>query len=202
MTWFIIAITVIVTLLAFNQKKYFDQLKFNAYLIHKHKQFYRFLSYGLIHADWGHLLINMFVLFSFGAIVEEGFVAYFGVKGYLYFLILYVGAIAFSTLYDYGVHKNNAYYNAVGASGAVAAVVISSIIIYPQGRIFLFFIPIGIPAPVFGILYLIYSAFMAKRGADNIGHSAHFFGSIYGLVVTILLEPKFVTTFLNYLFTP
>jgi len=200
MTYFFIAITVLVSIYAFQRRDIFDKLKFNAYAINKHKEWYRFLTYGLIHADWMHLLINMFVLYSFGEIVEIIMNLHFGFKAYLYYALLYIGGIAFSTLYDYGKHKNDSYYNTVGASGAVAAVVFSSIILYPQGRIFLFFIPIGIPAPIFGILYLIYSAYMSKKAIDNIGHNAHFTGSIYGLLFTIALKPSLFADFLQNIF--
>jgi len=199
MTLIIIAITVLVSLLAFNRQTVFDKLKFNAFYILKEKEWHRFLSYGLIHADWIHLLINMFVLYSFGDIVETIFNHYFGVKGYGYFFLLYAGGIAFSTLYDFGKQKENIFYNAVGASGAVSAVVFSSIILFPHGKIFLFFIPIGIPAPVFGILYLVYSAYMAKKGNSIIGHSAHFWGAIYGIAFTIAINPEFLKLFLKYL---
>ena len=197
-SYFVIGITAVVSIIAFQRRDIFDQLKFNAYVIKKHKKYYRFLSYGLVHADWMHLIINMFVLFSFGDIVSQFFDYHFGFKGNVYFLLLYIGGIAFSTLYDFGKHKDDPYYNAVGASGAVAAVVFSSILLYPAGKIFLFFIPIGIPAPLFGILYLGYSVYMAKKGTDNIGHTAHFFGAIYGLVFTIAIKPEFFTLFVQY----
>ena len=199
MTIFLIALTVLISILAFNRRDIFDKLKFNAYYIHKDKDWYRFLSYGLIHADWTHLLINMFVLYSFGEIVEQFFIYYFEFKGYIYFLLLYLGGIGFSTLFDYGKYKNDIYYNAVGASGAVSAVVFASILLYPAGKIFLFFIPIGIPAPIFGILYLVYSAYSAKKGTGNIGHSAHLWGAIFGVVYTVAINPAFFLLFVNYL---
>jgi len=199
MTIFLIALTVLISILAFNRRDIFDKLKFNAYYIHKDKDWYRFLSYGLIHADWTHLLINMFVLYSFGEIVEQFFIYYFEFKGYVYFLLLYLGGIGFSTLFDYRKYKNDIYYNAVGASGAVSAVVFASILLYPAGKIFLFFIPIGIPAPIFGILYLVYSAYSAKKGTGNIGHSAHFWGAIFGIVFTVAINPSFFLLFVDYL---
>lgn len=199
-TILLIGITAIVSFLSFNRRDIFDKLKFNAYYIHHRKEWYRVLSYGLIHADWMHLLVNMFVLYSFGDIVEQFFKAYFGFNGSIYFLLLYIGGIGFSTLFDFGKYKNDIYYNAVGASGAVSAMVFSSIILYPAGKIYLFFIPIGIPAPIFGILYLIYSAYMAKRGKDNIGHSAHFWGAIFGVIFTIALKPEFAKLFFEQLF--
>ena len=199
-TYLIIAISVATSLIAFNRPDIFDKFKFNAYAINKNKEWYRFFTYGLIHADYMHLFINMFVFYSFGEIVETIFGLYFGQQAMLFYILLYVGGIAFSSLWDFGKHKNDSYYNAVGASGAVSAILFSSIILYPQGRIFLFFIPIGIPAPIFGILYLAYSAYMAKKGTDNVGHSAHFWGAIYGIVFTIALKPSLVLTFFNNLF--
>ena len=196
MTYAIIAITVVVSILAFNRQDLFDKLKFNAYLILSKKEWYRFLSYGLVHADYVHLFINMFVLYSFGEIVEVFFQHYFGPRALVFYLLLYIGGLAFSTLYDFGIHKKNVWYNAVGASGAVSAVVFSSIILYPSGKIFLFFIPIGIPAPLFGLLYLAYSFYMAKKAKDNIGHNAHFFGAIFGILFTVLLNTEILKNFI------
>ncbi len=200
MTYIIIGITVVVSIIAFNRQELFDKLKFNAYLVAGRKEWYRFLSYGLVHADYMHLFINMFVLYSFGEIVEAFYSHYFGNKAILFYLLLYVGGIAFSTLYDYGAHRKDSWYNAVGASGAVSAVVFASIILYPTGKIFLFFIPIGIPAPIFGLLYLGYSFYMARKGTDNIGHNAHFFGALFGIIFTILLDTDILKIFFSSLF--
>ncbi len=200
MTYILIILTVVVSIAALTRPDIFDRLKFNAYLIHHRKEWYRFISYGFIHADWVHLFINMFVLYSFGRIVEELFLYYFDLKGYVYFTLLYAGGIGFSTLFDFGKYKNDIYYNAVGASGAVSAIVFASIILYPAGKIFLFMIPVGIPAPLFGLLYLAYSAYMARKGTSNIGHSAHFWGAIFGVFFTIAIKPEFFTLFWNQLF--
>lgn len=143
--------------------------------------------------------MNMYVLFSFGGIVLSIFKFYFGGKAIINFLLLYIGGIIFSVLVDFSKNKDNIYYNAVGASGAVSAIVFSSIILSPGGKISLFFIPIGIPSAIFGVLYLIYSAYMTKRANDNIGHSAHFWGAIFGVVFTIILKPKFALIFLEQL---
>ena len=192
----IILTSTAVSILAFYRRDIFDKLKFNAYAIVNHKQWYRFLSYGLVHADWMHLFINMFVLYSFGDIVLTFFKYHFGLEANLYFILLYIGGLGFSTLYDFGKYKNDPYYNAVGASGAVSAVLFSSIILYPQGKIFLFFIPIGIPAPIFGILYLAYSVYMGKKNIDNIGHSAHFWGAVFGIIFTIAIRFEFLSEFI------
>lgn len=200
-TLLIIGITALISLLAFQRNDIFDRMKFNAWEIHHQKEWFRFISYGFIHADWIHLLVNMFVLYSFGCIVEEVFQYYFDLKFIIYYLLLYFGGIAFSAIWDFGKYKDNMNYNAVGASGAVSAVVFSSIILYPAGKIFLFFIPIGIPAPIFGLLYLVYSAYMARKGTSNIGHSAHFWGAVFGIVFTIALNYEFLSSFLEQVFS-
>ncbi len=195
----IIGITVIASILAFQNSEMFGQLKFNAYFIKEHKQWWRFFSYSIIHADWMHLLINMYVLYSFGSIVEETYFSLFAYKGLLYFILLYVGGVLFSTVFDFGKHKNDPYYNAVGASGAVSAVVFSSILIYPSGSIFIFPIPFSIPSWAFGFLYLIYSAYMGKKGSDNIGHNAHLWGAIFGIVFTLITIPGIISSFISLL---
>jgi len=191
----IIAITSIVTIIAFSNRQLFNRLRFNAYAIKHHKEGWRFGSYALIHANWMHLFINMFVFFSFGDTVTETFEIFFGNKSIIYFILLYLGGVVFSVLIDFGKNKDDPYYSAVGASGAVAAVVFSSILIYPIGSLYLFPIPFPIPSALFGVIYLIYSAYMARRQIGNVGHSAHFWGAIYGIVFTIALKPALVPMF-------
>jgi len=199
-TLVIILITALISILAFSNSDLFYRLKFNASLINHNKQYYRFLTYGFIHADWMHLLVNMFVLFSFGSAVEKNFSYYFGLQSHLYFMLLYIGGIAFSTLASFNKHKNNDWYNAVGASGAVAAVLFSSILMDPKMGVMFIFFPVPIPGWIFGILYLVYSAYMAKRGQDNIGHDAHFWGAVFGFVFTTALNPGFLKIFITNIF--
>ncbi|MBU2553998.1 MAG: rhomboid family intramembrane serine protease [Bacteroidetes bacterium] len=200
LTFIVIAVTVIVSFLAFNNLRLFDQLKFNAYLIKQRNEGWRFFSYALVHAGWAHLLINMFVLYSFGAFVEEALKDLFGSRGFLYYLMLYVGGVLFSTLWDFGKFKNDPYYSAVGASGAVSAVVFASILLNPGSSIFLFPIPFPLPSWVFGIVYLVYSAYMGKKGNDNIGHTAHFWGAVYGIALIIVLVPGVISNFFSTIF--
>jgi len=152
LTFIIIIVTSIISYIAFSNIELFNKLKFNAYQIKHSNEKWRFVSYALVHSGWIHLIINMYVLYSFGSIVEETFNAYFGSLGSLYFLLLYVGGVLFATLFDFGKHKDDLYYNAVGASGAVAAVVFASILVYPSGTLFIF--PIPFPLLIFGELFL------------------------------------------------
>lgn len=196
-TIIIILITVGVSVLAFRDHTLFDKLKFNAYAIKHYNQWYRAFTYGFIHADIPHLAINMFVLWSFGELLLQLFNIIFEGNGILYFLLLYVGGLGFSTLFDIRKYNESPSYNAVGASGAVSAVVFASILIFPMGKISLLFIPIGIPSFIFGGLYLIYSAYMGKKNIDNVGHSAHFWGAIYGFVLPIALKPILFLSFID-----
>ncbi len=200
MNLIILVSTVIISILAFGNSELFGKLVFNAYRIKYNKESWRFFSYALVHSGWLHLIVNMWVLYSFGNIVEKTYTLHFGIKGSFYFLLLYVGGVLFSVLYDFGKQKENIYYNAVGASGAVSAVVFSSILIFPSGGIYLFPIPFAIPSWLFGILYLVYSAYMGKNGNDNIGHNAHFYGAVFGIAFTIVTLPGVLQGFINQLF--
>lgn len=198
-TLLLIAATAVVSIMAFSNRELFRRLLFNAYDIHHFRNGYRFVSYALVHADWIHLLVNMMVLFSFGQAVEQDYKFIWGSKGMLYYLLLYIGGTALSTLPAFGRHKDDYSYNAVGASGAVSAVVFASIVFDPLNRIYLFFIPIGIPAVIFGIVYLAYSWYMAKKQVDNVGHDVHFWGALFGFAFTIALKPSLVQYFLSVL---
>ena len=199
-TLFIIILTVLVSYTTFRNRIAFERMKFNAYEIRQHKTWHRFFSYGLLHADWMHLLINMFVLYSFGSLVEQILVAEFGIRGRMFYGLLYVTALLCSVGPSYFKHRKNYYYNAVGASGAVSSVLFASIILQPQGSVFFMFIPIPIPAFIFGIIYLAYSVWMARRGSDNVAHDVHFWGAIYGIAFITVLNPEFMGNFIRYIF--
>jgi len=194
-TWIIIIVTCIFSITAFNRRDIFDRWKFNPYIIIQSKQWYRFFTYSLLHADWVHLTMNMFVLYSFGELVEIYMKYYFGIKGLMLYALLYIGGVFLSVVPSFEKHKLHSWYNAVGASGAVSAVVFSSIIIMPSMKMYLLFLPFPISAPIFGILYLIFSAYMARKASDNIGHDAHFWGALFGALFTIALKPALAISF-------
>jgi membrane associated rhomboid family serine protease len=196
-TYGIILFTVVASVFCFNNEELFGRLKFNAFDVHHGKQWYRFFSYGFLHANWVHLLINMFVFYNFGKLVEHFYRGYFREKYILYYILLYMGGLLLSIIPAFGKHKNDVFYNAVGASGAVSSVVFASIIIYPKSPISFFFLPVEIPAWIFGALYVVYEFYMSRRAKDNIGHDAHFWGAIYGMIFTIALRPAFVKEFLQ-----
>lgn len=187
-----------VSIFAFSRPDIMGKLQFNAWQIVHRKEIHRMLTYGLVHGSWIHLLINMFVLFSFGRAVLYYFGQVFDGGATIRYLILFVSAIIVSTIATLSKEKDNPHYNAVGASGAVSAVVFTSILFDPYNPILLFGI-IPIPGIIFGILYLAYSRYMAGKDVDNIGHDAHYYGAIYGLIFPLLYEPKLAFHFFNQL---
>lgn len=196
LTLIIIIGTVIASVVALQNQEVMARMQFNAYRVRHQNEHYRFFTYGLVHADWIHLAINMFVLYSFGKNLEQYFAFHFGNKASFYFLLLYIGGIVFSPLWAYRKHKDHEWYNAVGASGAVSALVFASILVYPTSRIGIIFIPVMIPAVLFGALYLVYSFYMERRAKDNIGHDAHIGGAIFGVLTMLILDPSLGKTFI------
>ena len=189
-TVIIIAITCIVSILCFNGTLNGNKLIFNAYQVWHRKEWYRMLTSGIIHSGWGHLFFNMLTLYFFGRVVEQYFSAAFGgVLGAVLYVMLYVSALAISSLGDLVKYRNNWNYNALGASGAVSAVLFASILFAPKMGIYIYLIPIPVPGYIFAPLYLLYCWYMAKRNMDNIGHTAHFWGAVYGILFPILCKP-------------
>lgn len=189
-TVIIIAITCIVSILCFNGTLNGNKLIFNAYQVWHRKEWYRMLTSGIIHSGWGHLFFNMLTLYFFGRVVEQCFSAAFGgVLGTVLYVVLYVSALAISSLGDLVKYRDNWNYNALGASGAVSAVLFASILFAPKMGIYIYLIPIPVPGYIFAPLYLLYCWYMAKRNMDNIGHTAHFWGAVYGLLFPIICKP-------------
>ena len=199
-TLIIILVTAGISILCFNGRLNFHALKFNAYAVWHRRQWHRMFSYGLVHAGWGHLLFNMLTLYFFGTVVEKYFAAAFGSpQGAILYVVLYVTALAVSSIGDLFKFRDNIDYSAVGASGAVSAVLFASILFEPRMGIYIFFIPIPIPGYIFAPLYLLYCWYMARRNIDNIGHSAHFWGAVYGLAFPLLCRPDIFSHFLSQL---
>jgi membrane associated rhomboid family serine protease len=195
-TFSLIAITVLISFIGFNNEATKDKLLFYPYGMGTPKEYYRFISYGFIHADYIHLFFNMFTLYSFGRTVE---IVLFNQSQYI---IFYLSALVASTVFDFIKNRANARYGALGASGAVSAVVFSTIIFNPWDRAIAIFGVIALPNIVFAVLYLVYCAYMGKRGGDNIGHNAHMWGSLYGFVFTSIVHPNLLMSFFQQLMHP
>lgn len=199
-TYIVIAVTVVVSYLALQNHLIFEKLQFNAARIIHGKEYYRLVSHAFIHSGWSHLLVNMFVLYFFGRGIEQYFGYYFGNKSTAYFLLLYIGGILASNLWSLIKHQNNYYYNAVGASGAVSAVLFSFIFLNPWEKLY-FFAVIPIPGILFALGYLFYSYQMSKKSDDNIAHDAHLLGALFGFIFPVLLKPSLFGHFIDQLFS-
>lgn len=192
--------TLIVSYQAFKNEDLYRQLIFNAAYIRESGQWYRFFSAGLLHANWMHLAMNLFVLWEFGKMVEMTYMQVFGQFGRLLYLLLYVLGLGVSSIYSYFRHRYNRGYSALGASGAVSAVVFAFILFYPLVSMrFMFFPFVDVPAVLMGAGYLAYSQYMSRRGGDNIGHDAHFWGSVWGLAFTCALNYRIGLAFIEQL---
>jgi membrane associated rhomboid family serine protease len=199
MTYILIAITVMASWQAFGNPRVIERLILWPPAIDRKKEYDRLLTHGFIHADWNHLLFNMITLFFFGKIVEQEMVGVIGMVGYLLF---YLSAIVIAILPTYLRHRHDAHYRSLGASGAVSAVMFAFILLNPWSKIYIFFIPIGIPAIVYAVLYMAYSFWMDHRGGDNVNHNAHLSGAIYGVLFMLAMEPRVAGVFLQQLMNP
>ncbi|SDB26596.1 Rhomboid family protein [Flavobacteriaceae bacterium MAR_2010_188] len=178
----VIAANAIISFKGFNDFGFFEKYKFNVGRIKAGEQI-RMFSSGFLHADMTHLFFNMFTLYFFADVVVE-------FLGNLNFIIIYIASLILGNLLSLYFHKDEYHYSAVGASGAVTGILYSAILLQPGMSLYMFFIPIPIPAYIFGIGYLLYSIYGMKKRIGNIGHDAHFGGAIAGYVVTLILFPE------------
>ncbi|GAB4192561.1 MAG: rhomboid family intramembrane serine protease [Wenzhouxiangellaceae bacterium] len=193
----LIAVTVAVSYLAFNQILWRDRLILWPPAVARKRQYERMLTYGFIHADGQHLLFNMITLFFFGRPIENFIGHYMGWGGYLFF---YLSAIVVAALPSYLRHKHDTHYMTLGASGAVSAVLFAFILLDPWSMILVFFIPM--PALLYAVVYVGYSIYMDRAGSDNVNHSAHLWGAAYGVLFIVLMEPKALEAFMQQLVSP
>ncbi len=196
-TLVILAITCAVSFIAFNNAELIRQLILWPPAISRDKQYYRLITYGLIHADAQHLLFNMITLYFFGRSMEGLYNGYLGPFG---FAIFYVGGLIVSILPTYLRNRDNSRYRSLGASGAVSAVLFAFILLQPWATIIVFVIPL--PAILYAVMYVVYTFYMERHGVDNINHGAHLWGAAYGIVFTILMEPRVIGVFLRSLAHP
>ena len=197
--WVLIGITVLVSWQAFGSRRLLDRLILWPPAIDRQKQYDRLLTHGFIHADWSHLLFNMLTLYFFGGLVEHWFALAAGPIAYPLF---YLSAVVIAILPTYSRHRHDARYRSLGASGAVAAVMFVFILLQPWSKIYIFFIPIGIPAVVYAVAYVGYSIWMDRHGQDNVNHSAHLWGAAYGVMVALLVQPSLLSHFMQRVLHP
>lgn len=196
-TLIIIAITCLVSFIAFGNRKLMDALIFWPPAVTRGHDYSRFIGYGLVHADGRHLLFNMITLFFFGRAMEGFINAHLGAYGFAFFYVL---GLIVSILPAYLRHRDDDQYRSLGASGAVSAVLFAFILIQPWSTIIIFVLPV--PAIVYAVLYLGYTIWMDRKDADRINHSAHLWGAAYGIVFLVVMEPRVIGVFLDQLSHP
>ncbi|MDR1172469.1 MAG: rhomboid family intramembrane serine protease [Bacteroidales bacterium] len=199
-TLIIVIITSVISVIAFSNRTLFARLQFNPYQVWHRKEWYRIITHGFLHADWVHLIINMLVLFSFGRTIEMAF----RIMNHqtwmkfpmLWYVIFYLSALVVSSLTTLHKHKNDIWYNSVGASGAVSAVLFCSIFFDPHMTL-LFMGIIPIKAFIFGPLYLLYSYYSARRANDHINHDAHLLGAVFGFCFPMMIDVRMIRWFIE-----
>jgi membrane associated rhomboid family serine protease len=196
-TLIIIAVTSVVSFMAFKNSRLLNDLLLWPPAITRQREYHRLVTYGLVHADFGHLLFNMVTLFFFGRVMESFFSARLGVFG---FALFYIGGLVVSILPTYLKNRGNPQYRSLGASGAVSAVLFAFILLAPWQMIIVLVVPL--PAIVYAVAYTAYSIYMDRRGGGYVNHSAHLWGAAYGVLVTLLVDPRVLPHFLNALQHP
>jgi membrane associated rhomboid family serine protease len=181
--------TLATSIYAFSNHEIYGKFMLHPYSVHRGSKLYTLITSGLIHADYGHLFFNMFSYYSFAFILER-------LIGHWQFAILYFVSMVLSDLSTILKHKDDYWYNSLGASGAISAVVFSFIMYYPMAPMGIILLPIRLPAVVFGGLYLLYSVYASKQSRGNINHDAHYFGALAGIIITIIFNPLVLQNFI------
>jgi membrane associated rhomboid family serine protease len=188
-TLLLVVVTVIISFYAYERPDLMEKLTFRPFNIKQNKgEAYRFLSSIFIHGDLIHLLFNMFVLYSFGTLIEKHMVFLYGSKGLYYYVLLYFGGGLFAKIFSFIRHKDDFMWGSLGASGATMALVFSYIAFAPTQRMEFMFLPVPLPSIIFGVLILAAEQFMQRRGNTGINHEAHVFGALFGFGFTLLMD--------------
>lgn len=184
-TIIIIVITSLISIRAFKDNELMSRFIFHPPAVNE-GNWYRLFTYGAVHADYTHLIFNMFTLYFFGTEVERVFKLAFGqAQGSALFILLYISALLVSIVPTYYKNKNNASYYSLGASGAVSAIIFAYVLINPMSYMGILFIPIMLPAFLFGLLFILISISLDKKQAGGINHSAHITGGVYGMIYMV-----------------
>jgi membrane associated rhomboid family serine protease len=185
-------LNIVLSLMAFSNERMYSAFMLHPYSIARGEKVWTVVTSGFIHRDWAHLLFNMFSFFAFAFQLET-------ILGHWQFGLLYMASLILSDLPTIGKHKEDYWYHSLGASGAISAVLFSYIMFNPLSKIGIFPIPFGIPAIIFGVLYLVYCVYASKQSRDAINHDAHFFGALSGVMITILLYHEVINIFIQQL---
>lgn len=190
----LILITVVISLWGFNNPALMDRWVMNPYKVSRSGQYYRLLTSGFLHADFGHLFFNMFSFYIFGGMIERIFTSLFGAGGEIYLLVFYLVGIIVSDIPTLIRHRNDPRYNSLGASGGVSSIIFAAILFFPLNDVCLYGI-ICFPGFIFGLLYVLYSVYESRRGVGNINHDAHLYGALFGILFMVVVYPPVLPSF-------
>ncbi len=189
-TYAIIACTVVLSIIGFGNRRLFEKNLFSVRAIIVDKELYRLITSQFFHANWAHLLFNMISLYSFGDLMERKF-------GPGLIAALYAAGALCGDLLALAIRRRNLNYSAVGASGAVCAVIFSSIFLLPGGSIYILPFPVPLPSWVYAVLFMVVSLYGIGRGGSLIGHDAHIGGALAGIIGAVIYNPAVV--YQNYI---
>ena len=191
----LIIIIALISYIAFQKPEFLSKMVFNPYMVQQRSQYYRFISSGLVHGNWGHLAFNLLTFYFFGRNVEAIYTYKFGlITGGILFVLLFLLGVIISEIPTFIKHREMPAYNSLGASGGVSTILFISILYFPIEKICIYGI-LCLPGFILGALYLIYSAYADKSSGDNINHSAHFTGAAFGILIAIMIEPGVIISF-------
>ncbi|HND87062.1 MAG TPA: rhomboid family intramembrane serine protease [Saprospiraceae bacterium] len=200
-TYLIIGFTSLISIMAFQQVDLMVKMRHWPFYEKRDREYYRWITCGFLHGDYLHLMFNMLTLYFFGLFLESWFDAQFGGMGKTLFVLFYLVSLAASSSATYFKYRETPSYASIGASGAVAAVMFATILIEPLMTLRFMFLPMPIKGFIFGILYLWYSSYAAKQSHDNIDHTAHFYGAVFGFFFPMVLEPDLLPQFIGQVLT-
>lgn len=202
----IIAATGLISWQAFQRPEMLSDWMLNPYSVKHHKRFDRIIKHGFVHANWGHLILNMYVLYAFGSALESWFsgTGQFALRdadpvlGRLKYAVLYIGAILVAAAPALSKHGDSPHYNSLGASGGTSALVMAFILLFPDTRLLLFFV-LPLPAVLAGVLFFVYEISMQRRGGTGVAHDAHIYGALYGVLFMIVVDYRVIGRFFRAL---
>ena len=190
LTMTLMGLTILVSLIGFGSREILRDFAECPYDVIRYGRWYQLVSSGFLHADLGHLFMNMFTLYYFGRPIERAL-------GSWRFLVVYFGSLLAGSLLTLLLRHRDPSYRALGASGAISGVVFSFVLFAPFSSIYIFLIPVGIPAILFALGYVLLSIFGVRRRLGRIGHEAHLGGALGGLLLTLLVHPSVWAHFLS-----
>ncbi|RYF51929.1 MAG: rhomboid family intramembrane serine protease [Cytophagaceae bacterium] len=196
-TLILIAVTVGISLWAWNSPAIMDRWIMNPYAVSKRGEYHRLITSGFLHADMSHLFFNMLSFYFFGQGIERIFGELFGELGGAVLVGFYLIAIVISDIPTLIKYKDSPGYNSLGASGGVSAIIFATILIFPLTPIYFFFIPVPIPGFIFALIYLAYSYYAARRGDTGVNHDAHLYGGLFGILFMAIAYPPAIPGFVE-----